>query len=56
MAWGEFDPGFAATPVLVAYREDEVDLAAPRLVVPGDIKGGRYVSELTSLTVIDTGK
>ncbi|MEV6218767.1 molybdopterin-binding oxidoreductase [Nocardia sp. NPDC051833] len=55
LSWGEFDPGFAATPVLIAYREDDIDLTAPRLVVPGDIKGGRYVSDLTSLTVIDTG-
>lgn len=55
LSWGEFDPGFGATPVVIAYQEDGTDLSAPRLVVPGDVKGGRYVSDLTSITVLDTG-
>lgn len=53
VSWGEFDASFGATPVLVAYTEDGKELARPRLVVPGDIKGGRYVSDLTTLTVVD---
>lgn len=55
VSWGEFDAEFGGTPVLVAYTEDGRDLERPRLVVPGDIKGGRYVSDLTTLTVIDAG-
>ena len=53
VAWGEISPDFAATPVLVAYTEDGIDLNQPRLVVPGDIKGGRYVSDLTELRIVD---
>jgi hypothetical protein len=32
--------------VLPAYREDGARLDRPRLVVPGDVKGGRYVSDV----------
>ncbi|WP_430334628.1 molybdopterin-dependent oxidoreductase [Rhodococcus sp. ACT016] len=53
VSWGELSPKFGATPILVAYTEDGHPLDAPRLVVPGDIKGGRYVSELTDLRVVD---
>ncbi|MFC0454360.1 hypothetical protein [Rhodococcus jostii] len=55
VSFGEFSPDFAATPVLVAYEEDGQPLDQPRLVVPGDRKGGRYVSDLTDLTVVDAG-
>lgn len=54
LAWGEISPDFAATDVLVAHTEDGVALEQPRLVVPGDIKGGRYVSDLVELRVVDT--
>ncbi len=39
--------------MLVAYDQDGTDLcsAGARLVVPGDIKGGRYVSNLVRLQV-----
>jgi len=53
VAWPEISPGFTATPVLVAYTEDDQPLDRPRLVVPGDLKGGRYVSDLVELRVID---
>jgi len=53
VSWGELSPKFGATPILVAYTEDGRPLDAPRLVVPGDVKGGRYVSELTGLRVVD---
>jgi DMSO/TMAO reductase YedYZ molybdopterin-dependent catalytic subunit len=46
VAWAEFDPDFAGTEVLLAYREDDQRL---RLVVPGDKKGGRYVSDVTEV-------
>ncbi|MFD7082782.1 molybdopterin-dependent oxidoreductase [Streptomyces sp. NPDC059918] len=53
-AWAELDPGFAKSQILLAVSEDGVpfdDAAGPRLVVPQDIKGGRYVSELNQLWV-----
>jgi hypothetical protein len=53
VAYGEIDPGFGAKQVLLAYQEDGTDLctAGPRLVVPGDIKGGRYVSNVVKVRV-----
>ncbi|MCW2758253.1 MAG: hypothetical protein JWO46_1999 [Nocardioidaceae bacterium] len=55
VAWGEIDPGFEGKQVLVALTENGVALAKPRLVVPGDAKGGRYVSDLVDLRVVDLG-
>jgi hypothetical protein len=54
---GEIDPMFGNQPVLVAYADTGGQLGpnAPdglaRMVVPGDIAGGRYVSDLVSLKV-----
>jgi Oxidoreductase molybdopterin binding domain len=54
VAWGEISPpDFAATPVLVAYTVDGNELDQPRLVVPGDIRGGRYVRDLAELRVVN---
>lgn len=56
---GELDPSFGgstAAPDLVAYDENGQPLGTDgfaRLVVPGDAAGGRYVSNLVSLQVID---
>lgn len=55
VAWGEIDPGFEGKRVLVAFEEDgrllgEEDGMA-RLVVPGDQRGGRYVSNIVSIAV-----
>lgn len=55
VAWAEFGRDFATTPILVAYTEDGHALPGPRLVVPNDTKGGRYVSNLTDLRVVDLG-
>ena len=38
-------------PLLISLNEDGEPLATPRLVVDGDIKGGRYVSLLVDLVV-----
>lgn len=48
VAYGEIDPGFEAKDVLLATSEDGHSLAAegPRLVVPGDNRGGRYVTNV----------
>ncbi|MFJ3841500.1 molybdopterin-dependent oxidoreductase [Streptomyces sp. NPDC090054] len=58
-AWAELDPGFAKSEILLAVSEDGKpfdDAQGPRLVVPQDTKGGRYVSELNQLWVgtVDT--
>lgn len=56
---GEIDPAFGNQPDLVAYADTAGQLGAGgsagamRLVVPGDHAGGRYVSNLVSLQVID---
>ncbi|MEV6678813.1 molybdopterin-dependent oxidoreductase [Streptomyces erythrochromogenes] len=53
-AWAELDPGFAKSGILLAVSEDGKpfdDAQGPRLVVPQDTKGGRYVSELNQLWV-----
>ena len=38
--------------MLVAYIEDGQPLDRPRLVVPGDVEGARYVGDLTELRVV----
>jgi DMSO/TMAO reductase YedYZ molybdopterin-dependent catalytic subunit len=53
VALPEISPGFTANPALVAYTEDGEPLDRPRLVVPGDLKGGRYVNDLVELRLID---
>ena len=56
---GEIDPAFGNQPDLVAYADTGGQLGpsgrdgALRLVVPGDHAGGRYVSNLVSLQVVD---
>ncbi len=56
---GEIAPQFGNQPDLVAYADTEGQLGtggtdgALRLIVPGDHAGGRYVSNLISLQVID---
>lgn len=53
IAWGEIDPEFGNQPILVAFEKDGMALEAAQLVVPGDGRGGRYVSGLVSLEVRD---
>jgi DMSO/TMAO reductase YedYZ molybdopterin-dependent catalytic subunit len=53
IAFGEIDPDFGNQPILVAYEEDGESLGSARLVVPGDVHGGRYVSEIVSIEVRD---
>lgn len=55
-ALGELSPSFGNNSILVAYADTAGTLATDglaRLVVPGDLAGGRYVSNLYSLTVFD---
>lgn len=56
-ALGELSPSFGNNPILVAYSDTAGQIAGgaglARLVVPGDLAGGRYVSNLYSLMVFD---
>ncbi|MEV4360900.1 molybdopterin-dependent oxidoreductase [Nonomuraea sp. NPDC049625] len=56
LAWAELDPAFSGKKVLLAVTQDgaKLDKEGPRLVVPGDVKGGRYVSGVVRLHVGDT--
>jgi hypothetical protein len=38
-------------PLLISLNEDGTPLAQPRLVTDGDIKGGRYVSDVVDLVI-----
>ena len=54
-ALGELDPNFGNKGVLVVYQQDAAPLAPEdglmRLIVPGDVKGGRFIGALTSITI-----
>ena len=51
VSYGEISPDFANKDVLIAVTQDGKPLSRPRLVVPGDVKGARYVSDLIELHV-----
>ena len=54
ISMGEIDPAFGNQPDLIAYEADGQMLDSAgfaRLVVPGDAKAGRYVSNLVNLQV-----
>ena len=51
VSYGEIDPDLGNRGILIATAEDGKPLARPRLVVPGDVKGARYVSDLVELRV-----
>lgn len=59
ISMGEIDPAFGNQPDLIAFSDTGGQLGpggpdgALRLIVPGDAAGGRYVSNLVSLQVID---
>lgn len=52
---GEFNPNFGADDILVAYDESGAGLGTAgfaRLIVPGDVRAGRFVSNLVGLEVL----
>ena len=59
LGWGELDPDFGAAPIMLAYLSDGQPmgdkLGMARLVVPGDKRGGRYVSTVKSIEIKDPG-
>jgi DMSO/TMAO reductase YedYZ molybdopterin-dependent catalytic subunit len=59
LGWGELDPEFGAAPIMLAYLQDGKPMGdkqgMARLVVPGDKRGGRYVSTVKSIEIRDPG-
>lgn len=55
VSYGELAPAFGNRGVLLATIQDGVPLPRPRLVVPGDVKGGRDVNDLVELRVVNLG-
>jgi hypothetical protein len=53
VAYGELDPSFENKKILLAVTEDGVSLndQGPRLVVPGDKFGGRYVTGVSKVNL-----
>lgn len=55
LSGGEIDPNFGNAPMLLAWEQDGAPLAGEngplRLVVPGDLRGGRYVHGIVSIDV-----
>ena len=52
ISYGEMAPGLGNRAVLLATSQDGAPLARPRLVLPGDVKGARYVSDVVELHVL----
>ncbi|MGH2561543.1 MAG: molybdopterin-dependent oxidoreductase [Thermomicrobiales bacterium] len=57
ISWGEIDPNFGNAPYLLAWEEDGQPLTGEdgpiRLVTPGDVRGGRYVTGVIRIEVRD---
>lgn len=56
VSWGELDPNFGNAAILLAWDQDGKpfsDKDGPRLTVPGDKFGGRYVSGVARIEVKD---
>jgi len=51
VALGEFDPMAEGKQIIVAVREDDKPMGAPRLIVPGDASFTRGVRDLVTLEV-----
>ena len=56
LSGGKPNPNVGNAPVLLAWEQDgaalDADNAPARLVVPGDIRGGRYISGVISVEVV----
>jgi hypothetical protein len=52
-SWGEIDPGYGDAGVLLATEIDDrpLDAEGPRLAVPRDKGGSRYVSQVTEIWI-----
>ena len=57
LSLGEIDPNFGGKAAMIAYEVNGVDLGAngfARLVVPGEVKQGRSVSNVIAIEVFST--
>lgn len=54
VSFGELAPNFGNRGILLATTQDGRPLDRPRLVVPGDVKGGRDVNDVVELHVVNT--
>jgi DMSO/TMAO reductase YedYZ molybdopterin-dependent catalytic subunit len=57
VAWGEIDPKFAGKKIILATLVDGAPITSDgftRLIVPGDVFAGRYVSNVASVTLEDS--
>jgi hypothetical protein len=54
ISYGEMSPAFGNRGVLLAISADGKPLARPWLVVPGDLRGARYVKDVVELHVVHT--
>jgi DMSO/TMAO reductase YedYZ molybdopterin-dependent catalytic subunit len=54
VSFGELAPNFGNRGILLATTQDGRPLERPRLVVPGDVKGGRDVNDVVELHVVNT--
>ena len=52
VAYGDVLADFGNRGLLLSLVEDGQTLERPRLVVPGDVRGGRYVSDVVELRVV----
>ncbi|WP_051714846.1 molybdopterin-dependent oxidoreductase [Nocardia rhamnosiphila] len=55
-AWGEIAPEFGGQQILLAYNQDGKPLPRPRTTAPEDHKGGRYVSNIVAIRVVDPAR
>lgn len=55
LSYGEISPDAGDRPALLATSQDGAPLGNPRLVLPGDVKGARYVSGVVELDVVHLG-
>jgi DMSO/TMAO reductase YedYZ molybdopterin-dependent catalytic subunit len=55
LTWTDVVSEQKSSPVLVAWSEDDTPLGQPRLVVPGDRNGARFVKDLIELRVVQLG-
>ncbi|MBW0114833.1 hypothetical protein [Pseudonocardia abyssalis] len=52
VAYGDVSADFGDRGLLLSLVEDGQALERPRLIVPGDVRGGRYVSDVVELRVV----
>lgn len=55
VAYADASADFGNRGLIVSLVEDGAPLERPRLVVPGDVRGGRYVSDLVELRAVRLG-